>query len=546
MQKTIPRAIDAAIAAIRSGCSCTSNFQAIDELRGAITKEDVAYFKKCMDSVRNDDAIDILTRFQFVQSCAFALNNLTLFNDYLLSEFQDAIQRGDDYFVWRICIFAMNSHTYKPLSYQQSDFQIAHTRIRWRTEAYFNKACSAFPPPKNTSKKILSRCDRLVVLVEHLRATKIDIHAYQISLYISAFLKRRPNGEVLLLITEEFGHAEPNMQFRFLSDGHDNLIRQYYRERLDRSVLERTRFYVGGASSENTPIQQNLLTATNTIAQFQPDIVVNWGGGFESLLIRDWVQKYYPSAILQSGLASRETKGYDLYLAQGRQGDFSHRERPECWRSHAVPVVPYPKGDPYPEDEIRNNSDSVLGVLALSNGRLEQTIASYSDEYLAKFLNIFERHPEFSFLCIGVEEPTLISERHSKLDTLMTNHRLRTRPLDPNLRAALAHTDIYLQLPGVRGGGMGAALAVAEGVPVLSHWQCDSVNYLPNVYLVERDDEYLEQLEAMIVDSRLRQTIAKAQEEKIESVHSIEAIGKQFCAYLDEAIQLHAKREEQP
>jgi len=212
---------------------------------------------------------------------------------------------------------------------------------------------------------------------------------------------------------------------------------------------------------------------------------------------------------------------------------YSTKPRPYVWRDHVIPIIPIPRRETMPRSEVRG-SERFLLVSALTYGRLERALVRDGAALMEAIAAFLAAHSEVGWLFVGIEDAEVLTRRDATWSPLIAAGRLRWRGYAADLRAIYQHCDIYAQLPGTGGGGMGIAMAIAEGLPaVLQAGQGTSAQIAPEHRYVGTDGLFA-CLAALILGGGLR-SIAATQLARMVAAHALPAAGEQLLAFVEEA-----------
>ena len=181
------------------------------------------------------------------------------------------------------------------------------------------------------------------------------------------------------------------------------------------------------------------------------------------------------------------------------------------WRPHAIPLEVIERRDSLSRDAVRNGHDGLLTVTALAGGRLESAIEAYDDGRIARIGDLFRRWPTLRWDFIAVVDSAKITARHRILHDLVMADRIRLLGSQPDLRAYYQHADVYAHPPGMSGGAMGVAMAIAEGLPVIAHSGSDPCNFLPPDLVSHDFLEFMDLLDRLLRQPDLRDHWANVQ-----------------------------------
>ncbi len=297
---------------------------------------------------------------------------------------------------------------------------------------------------------------------------------------------------------------------------------------------------IGFYSPTNLGQVKPLAAAVDAALRFRPDITLYFLGHLRSRLMPRLLRDIAPQVAIQLNAGNDEPTDCDLVLSQGRGIDFGAKPTPALWASHTVPAVPLRSeggGEPLPP--LPRAAFRI--VTALSNGRIEHVLTEQNGhaERIEQFL---EENPLAAFVLAGVERAERIVEQRPKWRALIDGGRILTLGYTSRLRELYVRCDLYAHLPGLGGGGMGIAMAIAEGLPVIVAADTDAANFVADEAVYCDSQEAFALIESLMRDPRARAALAARQMRALES-HSVHAVGQRLKHLLPRAQQHFAERQ---
>jgi hypothetical protein len=285
------------------------------------------------------------------------------------------------------------------------------------------------------------------------------------------------------------------------------------------------------------PYEDALRLATD----FRPDIVLAYLGMFQSRLLPALLRPHAAICAVQLNRNHREPPYADLVLAHSLVTDFSDKPTPDKWRAHAIPLAPFPKQQTL--DPLRLGPVSPMRVVTvLSRGRLEKSLMADDAAGLTLVVTFLEEFLDAVWLLVAIEDPAAFGARIAPLVPAAVAGRLRLLPVMPDLRAVYEHCHLYMHLPGMEGGGMGMAMAVAEGLPVIAAKGTDAANFLPPDHAYPQALSAAKMLRRWASSSEVRRRKARKQKMVLDNVHSLDAAGAAFSPLLAQVVDRCGRR----
>jgi glycosyltransferase involved in cell wall biosynthesis len=167
-------------------------------------------------------------------------------------------------------------------------------------------------------------------------------------------------------------------------------------------------------------------------------------------------------------------------------------------------------------------------ALASDNGKFAQWVAAF-----------LLQNAEVAWLFVGVDQPELLAALTPPWQGLLAAKRIRYLPFRSDLRAVYEHCDIYVHPFSVVGGGMGIAMAIAEGIPALVGHNSDAASFIPNALLYQNQDDLLARLGYLVAAPQQRHKVAARQRGHIETHHSLAAVSEYLYPILCLARERH-------
>ncbi|RIJ22761.1 glycosyltransferase family 1 protein [Henriciella mobilis] len=282
-----------------------------------------------------------------------------------------------------------------------------------------------------------------------------------------------------------------------------------------------------------------LDSVAGCIAAFNPSCVMKWYGFYQSIYFASGLFEHFPVIGLQFNAGNPIDMHADLLLAQGdtrsKALDLVGGNR---WRDHVIPLDVFERREILTRADAQMGKDDVVMVSAMTGGRLDQAIAELTADEARDLSELFERHPNLHWHLVAAQDPDRIKQCRPELAMPMNQGRIHFVPLLPDLRAYIAIADLYLQLPGMRGGGMSAAMAVVEDKPLIAFSGTDPCNFLPDETIFDAWPDYVSTLSKCLTDPQFSENFARQQRRYLTECHSSKVVGRSLLAHIAEATEI--------
>ncbi len=270
------------------------------------------------------------------------------------------------------------------------------------------------------------------------------------------------------------------------------------------------------------------------IMQFSPDVAIMFLGILSTRLLPELLYPHFPIISVQFNVHNPEPRLSDLVLSFGDSDEFQKRSRPDIWHTQLPPVLPFPKHSNLARSRVRGNED-VLIVSALSYGRLEYALMLNSGAFAQGVAAFLSTNPRVGWLFVGVDRPESLNSLTPAWRTLEEDNRVRYLAFAHDLRAIYEHCDIYVHPPCIGSGGMGIAMAIAEGIPALVEQNSDAAAFIARELAYRNQEDLFERMAALIVRPGDRAKIAAVERRDLEFRHSLAAVSDYLYPFLGDA-----------
>jgi hypothetical protein len=363
-------------------------------------------------------------------------------------------------------------------------------------------------------------------------------HMHQACCYAAA-LASLPAAESVLIMASGESMPERNV----LSECYRGFKGNYadaWKAALERvaapEITSKVTFYDPLTGEDVSPITHTVEAAV----RFEPDAILYFQGLLRSSLMPDILKDVAPQVAVQFNVLNPEPEFCDLILSFRRDVDFRDKPTPALWTSNVAPVLPLAsedEGEPLPAMP----NAAVRIVTALGLGRIERLLLADPDlaSRIAQFLR---ETPEAAWIFIGIVTPAALLDRYPDWRELVEAGRILLMGHTLRLREAFAACTLYLHPPGFGGGGMGIAMAIAEGLPVLVEAGTDAANFVDEA-VFSTPEEAFALLGELIGNPSARRSLAIGQAEALEANHSIGAVARCLQEILPRAAKHFASRQ---
>jgi len=237
---------------------------------------------------------------------------------------------------------------------------------------------------------------------------------------------------------------------------------------------------------------ERLVHLCSRIASQSPDVLVfNSGWDNESRLVRSIFYGRIPIARMMTQSDMIPDREADLLLAKIKDEKFL-----ELCNSNDLNVIfcVYPRRDlhvknvNYEESSTPGCNREVKLITALTGKRIKDVIKGYSQKELESLLRLFDLKHRVSWLLIGDTKKEDLEGISPKLDKLIRSGQFKFSSPVSDLRSLLKGADLYVNLPGITGGGATGILARSVGTPVITDGYSDVANKQPSSFVTDSGD----------------------------------------------------------
>lgn len=230
----------------------------------------------------------------------------------------------------------------------------------------------------------------------------------------------------------------------------------------------------------------DLFRVCQSILSHKPDVLVfNSGLDNESRLVRSVFYGRLPVARTMTQSNMIPDKEVDLLLSK-----ITDKKFVDLCERQRVPFkfVLYPRRDLKTIDPLRSaevDESSVKLLTALTGKRLRDVIVGYSESDLELLLSVLEYRPNSSWTLIGSGLGQDLKGKNKKLDFLISEGKVILKEPIENLSEIIAGSSLYVNIPGITGGGKTALMARNLGVPVATDGYSDVANKQPKSFIAD-------------------------------------------------------------
>jgi|GEM_PF-1866880 len=372
---------------------------------------------------------------------------------------------------------------------------------------------------------------RVLLLIDHLPPRgRMFAHTRQVCTYALALALDPGVEAVCVLATQETAPENPFLAAAELGPEHELGWRAEIEE-LAGGPVPKVRFVTPDRVGPVRPYARSVAAAKD----FEPDIVFDHQGIFRARLLPLLLRPRAAMVAVQMNQVNPEPPYADLVLAHGYSAEFSAKPTPSKWRSHKVPLIPFPRESSVDPNDLGPPSPLRI-VTVLTLGRLEQGLMRNEAAGLKFVIAFLEEHRQAVWLMVAVENPEAFASVIAPYLPADVADRIRLLPAVNDLRAIYQHCHIYMHLPSLGGGNMGMAMAVAEGVPVLAREGTDAANTLWPDEVYRGPGHGAQVLRRLAADPDIRAKRAARQHRKLTREHSPQAVSGDLQPLLAQAL----------
>jgi dTDP-4-amino-4,6-dideoxy-D-galactose acyltransferase len=387
--------------------------------------------------------------------------------------------------------------------------------------------------PSVISKTSVRRC---LCLISYLPSFPQASHTPMVIAELAGLARSDSNLIVQLLITGESSFPGPSL-WR-LPQWPEELAEIDRRFARDAGDVFPQRVSVAAAPLPTDPLY--FSTVEDSIRSFSPDVILCWGGVYESAVWRRGLYPFYPVMFVPFNFRNEYGAEADIVLSLLRQGPHYLFEDARI-REFNAPVVDTPgtNRESVPCEGGRYNT---VVVTAFNNGRLEAAFEKYDEATIDAFVGFLERNPEVTWLLVGVLNYETIPDRDPRLRLLAEAGRLRQMEFQADLSSVYAQCDVYAHLPGLAGGGVGSLMAIRAGLPVLTFFDSDVSHYVNPEDTFRNVDSFFMFLAQLCSDPPMRTRLQARQHAVVTRRHSPNECGPEMLRLLNEAAAIGKQR----
>ncbi|MDQ2860491.1 MAG: Stf0 family sulfotransferase [Pseudomonadota bacterium] len=380
---------------------------------------------------------------------------------------------------------------------------------------------------------------RVLLLIDHLPPRgRMFAHTRQVCTYAAALALNPGVEAVCVMASQETAPENPFLAATELGPEHELGWRAEIEE-LAGAPVPKVRFITPERVGPVRPYARSVAA----VRDFDPDIVFDHQGIFRARLLPLLLHPRAAMVAVQMNQVNPEPPYADLVLAHGYSTDFSAKPTPAKWRSHKVPLIPFPRESSIAPSEL--GPDSPLRIVTvLTLGRLETGLMRDDAAGLKFVIAFLEEHLQAVWLLVAIEDPEAFAQVIAPYLPPGIADRIRLLPVVSDLRAIYQHCQIYMHLPTLGGGNMGMAMAVAEGIPVLAREGTDAANILWPDQVYRGPGHGAQVLRRLAADPEVRAQRVARQKRKLAREHSLQAVSESFQPLLADAVaKFHARSD---
>lgn len=401
------------------------------------------------------------------------------------------------------------------------------------------------PPPPGPLRRFILCLDFLPP------SNRFGSHLHQVCCHAAALASLPDTEAILVISTAESWPILNGLAERYSSFEGD--FRDGWRRALAQVAppewAAKIAFYTPFMRSGAAPITQ----AVNAAVRFRPHAILYFLGVLRSVLMPEILRDVVPQVAVQLSVLNAEPEHCDLVLSHAPEVDFSRKPTPEIWAAHVVPIIPLASEDdggaapPPPATAFRL-------VTTLAHGRIERTLLA-NPELADRVVRLLRDIPDAGWMFIGLERPEDLLSQFPEWREMTEVGRIVLAGHTPRLREVYRECHLYVHLPGLGGGGMGVAMAMAEGLPALveAGTDCDpgwtkasycanSASFSVESAVYRSSDEAFRLAAELANDDRARRSLAANQSAALAANHSIAAVANRLQEVLPWAARRFSAR----
>lgn len=358
---------------------------------------------------------------------------------------------------------------------------------------------------------------------------RLFAHTRQVCTYAAAARQVGGVGSVLVMSTQETGPEHPFHAPREVGDG-DIAGWRVELEEIGSAHARDIGFWTPDRIGPVRPYRSTI----EKILAYRPEITLTNLCIFRSRVTPFIVSGLAPIISIQMNEENPEPRYTDLVLAHGYSDDFDAKPTPRKWRNHKVPLVPYHKFSVFPISQLGPELDLRI-VTVLTLGRLEAGLLKDDAKDLKFVIRFLEAYPRAVWIMVALNDPADFAEKIKDRVPANVSERLVLLGVVPDLRAIYEHCQVYVHLPALWGGNVGMAMAIEEGVPVLSRAGTDAANILDEKSAYGDENAAWRKLCRLAESPGRRKAKVRKQAEFLAAKHSVDAVAADLRYFMEEA-----------
>lgn len=408
--------------------------------------------------------------------------------------------------------------------------------IAQRAEAHLVRVAAPIASRRGAPRSALRRC---VGIIAHVPASiPIASHTGLLVAELLGLARAAPELEIHLLVTGESSFSGPLVsRLPQLAEDRSALLDRFRREA--GPFFERNLF-VPEVPVATEP--DSFAALGGMIRDLSPDVVLCWGGIFESRVWRRAAFESYPLVFLPFNHKNWVGPEADVVLSLGRDAARVRSDDPRA-RPFDFPVSLPPRAhvgtfEPFPE----GRKGRAVVISAFASGRFESAFAAYDDATVDALVGFLDTRPEVVWLFVGIVDEARIVARGRGVERLVAEGRIRLLPFQVDLRAVYAAGDVYAHLPAFGGGGVGGLMAIDAGLPLVCFHDSDVAHYAGDEDVFTDLGAFLARIATLCTSVEERKRHAARQHRLAVERHSPEHSGPQLLQHCEEALTLGLRR----
>ncbi len=313
--------------------------------------------------------------------------------------------------------------------------------------------------------------------------------------------------------------------------GYENVAKEYLKDRIGEGS-DKVEICFVSAPSEKDALIEALANETSVCFFFL--------GVFENLFLRSRVAQVSPVVEIQFASGNRTSPFASRVLPQGRPRAGTTDSHGRTLEFFPIPIktlkLQAPRARDIALEGVEGEFKGRIAVTVLSNARIEEAFSTYDHAFLDRLIGTLRAH-KIGWIMVGVKTPEAILNASPVVRAYYEEGGLVIRPFDDDLPALYEHCDMFLQLPGTSGGGMGTVSSITSGCIALIEVATDAANSVSPDTLYDGQEEFLSMLEDFAIYPEKAKEVQEQQIATVIRHGNEEFIGKRLFEVFEDLTQ---------